>query len=213
MNNIIRSVYTRETRPADDDCAAFLDHKKSICARPLRAATCILWENNKKMCMNRDQRGKTDLLLLLLIFIKHAAACVYNTRTFQYINIGDLSCYRYDIIYFDIYDDVPLARVHDTPCVQKRDDFTTLTPIMLQLPIDTSVLGGTRYEFGCEVGWVNRVRKSRKYSRIRRRSRIIRKRPTAAIKHGLFGARRVVSERNDCCGREYNNIVCRAPRE
>lgn len=38
--------------------------------------------------MNRDQRGKTDLLL---IFIIHAV--VYNARTFQY-NIDDFLCYE-----------------------------------------------------------------------------------------------------------------------
>jgi len=45
--------------------------------------------------MNRDQRGKTDLLL---IFIIHAV--VYNARTFQY-NIDDFLCYELWYTYYN----------------------------------------------------------------------------------------------------------------
>lgn len=122
------------------------------------------------------------------------------------------------MIYFDIYDDVPLARVHAALCVQKRDDFTTLTPILLTpILLPTLQFYCMWYGYGCGVrigdlhqehARGSRARGNRKtftHPSPRNRSRI-RKRLTA-IKHGLFGARRVVSQRDDC-RREYNNIQC-----
>jgi len=128
-------------------------------------------------------------------------------RIFQF-NIDDLLCYRYNIFWHLRWRSTcARPRRAVCVCVQKRDDFTTLTPI-IPTTTDTSVLGHVLW-----VSWVwggmgdsceqHAAGSNRKI--FARPSPRIRKRPTA-IKHGLFGARLVVRERDDC-GREYNNNI------